>query len=138
MRKGVRCMCLWKALLLAGLAISAPLSLRAQLVSATLVGSVTDASGDVVPGATVIATELQTGSLQRTSTTAEGVYTIPFLTPGIYKVEIESPGFKKFARTDVELAVSTTTRIDAQLSPGDVTETVQVTAESPLLQTDRA
>ncbi len=111
---------------------------RAQVVSATLTGTVTDASGAVVPNANITATEMRTDVSKRTSATAEGVYTIPFLTPGNYRIEIDSPGFKRFSQADVDLPVGSTVRLDAKLVPGDVTETVRVTAESPALQTDRA
>src|SRR5713226_8997728 len=124
------------ALLILTLAIVPPA--WAQAVSATLIGTVTDSSGATVPNATVTATETRTGVLRKTSTTADGVYTIPYLAPGVYRVEIESAGFKKSSRDNVELAVSSTVRVDATLEPGNITETVEVRAESPLLQTDRS
>jgi hypothetical protein len=111
---------------------------RGQAVSATLIGTVTDPTGATVPNATVTVTETRTGVSRKTSTTSDGVYTIPYLTPGAYRVEVEAPGFKKFSRDNVELTVSSTVRIDAGLEPGNVSETIEVRAESPLLQTDRS
>src|SRR5207247_5539052 len=110
----------------------------AQAVSATLIGTVTDSSGATVPNAIVTVTETQTGVSRKTSTTSDGVYTVPYLAPGVYRVEVENTGFKKFSRVNVGLAVSSTVRIDATLEPGAVTETVDVKAESPILQTDRS
>src|SRR5262249_36511340 len=102
----------------------------AQAVSATLIGTVTDSSGATVPNATVTVTETQTGVSRKTNTTSDGVYTVPYLAPGVYRVELENPGFKKFSRDNVGLAVSSTVRIDATLEPGALTETVDVKAES--------
>src|SRR4029079_19637605 len=64
--------------------------------------------------------------------------TIPFLPPGTYRVEAEAAGFKRVSRDNVDLRATTSTRIDLLLEPGQVSETVEVKAESPLLQTDRA
>ena len=110
----------------------------AQQTSSTLVGSVLDQSGGTVPNATITATETRTGVSRSTVTTADGVYNLPYLTPGTYRVEISAQGFKKVVRENVELSVSSTVRVDVSLEPGAVTETVTVTAEAPALQTDRA
>ncbi len=115
-----------------------PAAASGQAVSSTLVGTVTDSSGAIVPNATITATENRTGVARKTASTTDGVYTIPYLAPGEYRIEIENAGFKKFVRDKVDLEVSSTVRVDATLEPGNVNETVQVTAESPLLQTDRA
>ncbi|HUB32038.1 MAG TPA: TonB-dependent receptor [Bryobacteraceae bacterium] len=118
-------------LLLASLAYS-------QVVTATLTGTVTDASGATVPQANVTATETTTGVSRSTVTSAEGVYSLPFLNPGTYRVDIEKAGFKKFSRANIGLGVSTVGRVDAVLAPGSVQETVEVTAEAPLLQAENA
>jgi hypothetical protein len=109
-----------------------------QQVSATLIGTVTDPSGATVPNATVTATEVRTGVVRKATTTSDGLYTLPYLAPGLYKVQIEAPGFKKVVRENIDLPVSSSIRVDASLEPGAVTETVQVTSEAPPLQTDRA
>ena len=77
----------------------------AQVVTATLTGTVTDASGATVPQATVTATETTTGVSRSTVTSGEGVYSLPFLSPGTYRVDIEKSGFKKFSRDSLELGV---------------------------------
>lgn len=112
--------------------------LPAQIVTATLTGTVTDASGASVPGASVRVTEASTGATRSTTTTSDGVYNIPYLSPGKYRLEVDAHGFKRFQQNNVELNVSTTARIDATLATGDASETITVTAEAPPLQTDRA
>ena len=64
-----------------------------QAVSSTMVGTVTDSSGAIVPNASVTATEVRTGVTRKTNTTSDGVYTIPYVAPGDYKLEIELAGF---------------------------------------------
>jgi hypothetical protein len=109
-----------------------------QAVTATLLGTVTDASGVVVPNANVIVVETATGVVHKGATNIDGIYTIPYLLPGTYRVDVEVTGFNKFSRENVELKVASAIRVDAQLQPGNITETVEVKAESPVLQTDSA
>src|SRR5579871_5181188 len=84
----------------------------AQVVTATLTGTVTDSSGALVPGATVTATETNTGVNRTTQTSTEGVYSLPFLSPGTYKVEIQKTGFKTFSEGNIELDVSSVGRVN--------------------------
>ena len=109
-----------------------------QAITANMVGTVTDSSGGSVAQAAVTITETNTGVTRKLRTNAVGIYTQPYLPPGLYRIEIENPGFKKFLRDKIEVNVATTVRIDAVLEPGQVTETVTVRAEAPLLQMDRA
>ena len=109
-----------------------------QAVNGTLLGTITDASGATVPGAKVLITEQNTGVSRTAVTTQAGYYAFPDLPPGVYTVSVELTGFKKAVRQNVDVLVNTTVRADIQIQPGEVTETVQVTAEAPLLQTDRA
>jgi hypothetical protein len=121
-------------LLIAGLAPR----VEAQAVRGTLLGNITDSSGAPVPGATVTVTETQTNFTASAVTNDSGVYTFPNLKDGIYRVEAELAGFRKTVRDGVQLDVNTTIRIDLALQPGELTETVDVSAETPALQTDRA
>jgi len=109
-----------------------------QVVSATLLGTVTDTSGAVVPNAKVTVTETQTGVVHTEQTNASGNYIVPNLPPGIYSVAVEVTGFKKETRRDISVLVDTNTRVDIQLQPGAITETVEVTGAPPILQTDSA
>src|SRR5579884_1833812 len=131
--KTLRCVCA----LLALVSMFAVCS-YAQAVNATLVGTVTDVTGAVVPGAKVTITETNTSVIHTAETNASGNYIFPNLPPGTYAVSIEAPGFKKETRPNVALQVDSTVRVDAQLQPGNVTETVEVSATTPLLQTDTA
>jgi len=122
------------ALLLSGLASG----LYAQAVTASLVGTITDSSGAVVPGAKVTITEVNTGLSRRMETNASGNYSFPALEPGTYRVSVEQAGFRTAVKEGVDLLVNTTVRADLVLQPGAVTEQITVTAEVPILQTDRA
>ncbi len=110
----------------------------AQTVSGSLVGTVTDLSGGVLPGATVVITDVERGTKREGVTNAEGQYTLSSLEPGVYQVAIEMSGFKKFVRDRVEVAINTTVRIDAKLEVGGLTETIEVTGGRPPLQTERS
>jgi hypothetical protein len=109
-----------------------------QAVNATLLGTVTDSTGAVVPSAKVTITETQTGVVHATQANESGNWIVPNLPPGIYAASIEAAGFKKETRRDVTLVVDTTTRVDIQLTPGNITETIEVTGAPPILQTDTA
>jgi carboxypeptidase family protein len=122
-------------LLLALLSVSLAFS---QAVNATLLGTITDVSGAVVPNAKVTVTEVNTNVGHTGQTNESGNYSFPDLPPGNYAVTVEAAGFKKETRRDIALLVNTTQRVDVQLQPGNLTETVEVTGAPPELQTDRA
>src|SRR5438034_1085963 len=94
-----------------------------------LSGVVTDSSKAPVPGATATATNKQSGAVRTTVSGADGVYRFPDLEPGRYLVTIELQGFQKVSADDVLVLLGKTFNIDAELKPGAVTETVNVTAE---------
>ncbi|MDZ4802624.1 MAG: carboxypeptidase-like regulatory domain-containing protein [Bryobacteraceae bacterium] len=104
----------------------------------TVTGHVTDTTGANVPGADVRATNIATGVGISARTNEAGAYTIPFVNPGIYTVVVESPGFRKFNRENVQVRVAETVTLDVPLTVGDVNETINVTAETPLLQAAEA
>ncbi len=112
--------------------------LCAQSDRGTITGTVTDPAGAVVPGATVTATEITTNVASRTLTSSEGVYTIPYLRSGTYRVEAELRGFKKSARTGVTVDAAATVRADLQMELGTVTEQVEVQAAATQLRQDSA
>ena len=118
------------------LGFSAPV--MGQAVNATLLGTVTDASGAVVVGAKITITEMKTGVVHSITTNDSGNYEVPALAPGQYEVAAERQGFKKAVHSGVDVLVNTDTRINLVLVPGTAQETVVVSAELPLLQTDRA
>ena len=104
----------------------------------TILGIVTDTSGGVIAYADITITNVETGVAQLTKTTSEGTYTVPFLKPGLYRVTAESDGFASQTIDNVRLAVDQRVRIDAQLQPGTVTETIEVTGTALVLDTDSA
>ena len=110
----------------------------AQVVNATLLGTVTDASGAVVASAKVTAFEQNTGVSHEAETNTSGNYVFADMPPGTYTVIVELPGFKKDTRKGIALLVNTSQRVDIELQPGDVSETLEVTAAVPMLQTDRS
>src|SRR5689334_9488707 len=122
----------------AGLFIFCMVLSYAQMVNGTLLGTVTDSTGAVVAGAKVTATEANTGITRSTQTNTSGNYTFSDLPPGTYNVATEQTGFRRDSHASVNVAVNTTVRVDSTLQPGNVSETVEVTAGTPLLQTDRA
>jgi len=113
-------------------------TLSGQAVNGTLLGTVTDATGATVANAKVVATLTSTGAIHETATNESGNYTIPDLQPGPYRVTVEAGGFKKAVQENIALVSNSSIRVDVLMEAGSVTETIQVTAAPPLLQTDRA
>ena len=112
-----------------------PLAASAQQETATITGSVKDQTGAIVPKATVTVTNTQTNISVKTEADEAGFYIIPSLRPGEYSVTAESSGFQKIIRTGVTLQVAQVARIDLTLQAGALTETVEVVAATPLLDT---
>jgi hypothetical protein len=109
-----------------------------QAVNGTLVGTITDSSGAVVANAKVTLVATQTGITQTLQSNQNGYYAFPNLQPGVYRVEVEMPGFRKAIRGGIDVLVNSTARVDIELEPGQVSESISVTAEVAILQTDRA
>ena len=122
----------------AALVILMGTSAFSQAVNGTLVGTVTDASGAVVPNAKVVITETNTGTSRTTVTSESGNYNVANLPPGTYRVSVEQTGFKRSTRENIELQINSSPRVDLVLQAGNITETVEVSAAAPALQTDRA
>jgi hypothetical protein len=117
--------------LLCGVAVS-------QVLYGTLTGNVTDQSGAVVAGANIVATNLATGVSTRTITDDNGIYRIQTLQPGNYKVAISASNFSTQLTQSLTVTASTVARVDASLKLAQQKDTVTVTTEAPLLQTDKA
>jgi hypothetical protein len=130
---------LHKPMLLVGvLLLSSTNLLYGQAVKGTLLGTITDAGGGVVVGATVTITEVNTNLSRSMVTNESGNYVFGNLDRGVYRLEVQREGFKKTLRDQIDVLVNTDTRIDIQMEPGGITETIQIAANVPLLQTDRA
>ena len=113
----------------------APASLHAQVTTATLVGLARDASASVLPGATVVATNVATGVSREGITDARGEFVLTALPVGRYSVRIEMPGFKTLTFEGLELGAAQTVRQTFTLELGELEEQVTVTGEAPLVQT---
>jgi predicted porin len=117
------CLCVW------------PVVAHGQQETATIVGTVTDGTGAIVPGATVMVTNVQTNISLTTQTDERGAFAVPSLRPGEYSLTVELSGFQKTIRTGVILQVAQVARIDLTLQTGQLTEVVEVVGNSPILET---
>lgn len=110
--------------------------LGSQTTAGSIVGIVIDPSGSVIGAATVTVTNMDTGIATTTTTDSTGNYVMTPLPIGRYSVGAEASGFKKSLRTDITVNVQDRVRVDAALEVGAFTDTVEVAAAAPLLQTD--
>ena len=120
------------------LLVSAGANASAQQVFGSIIGTVTDPSGSAVSNAKVTVTETSKGTSSDTVTNESGQYTKGQLIPGTYKISIEAAGFQKVVSNDLSVSVDQSTQFNAAMQVGNVSQTVEVTAAAPLLQTDRA
>ncbi|MGA2761707.1 MAG: carboxypeptidase-like regulatory domain-containing protein, partial [Candidatus Cybelea sp.] len=119
---------------LLAIALLLPSSIWAQ-ATGTIVGTVTDPSGAVIPDAKITATRVETGISQSTKTSSAGTYTIPNLGVGTYNITAEGGGFKTGNAAGITLDVSQQRQVDFKLSVVGVESTVEVNAAPPLLNT---
>src|ERR1700730_5945370 len=111
-------------------------TLRAQVDTGTILGTVHDNTGAVIPGASVTIRNEGTSFAQSTKTSSSGTFVFTPLRIGKYIVEVESPGFKKERRAGLELNIQQQLVADFNLSVGEVSTEVEVTAAAPILQTE--
>ena len=114
------------------------LSAAAQEYRATLSGRITDPQGAVIQGVKIVATQPDTGAKFETVSGSDGLFTIPFLPPSAYRVTAEAAGFKKYDRTGFQLGANERVSLDIEMAVGQITETISVTAEAPVLTTATA
>ncbi len=130
-----------KGFLLVGLLLFALLyptgKLSGQAVFGSIIGTVTDASGAAVPNAKVTITNIGKDVSYVTSTNETGAYSQTHLIVGRYRIRVEAPGFQAYVQENVDVNVDAAVRVDATVQLGAVTQTVNVTAEIPLLKTER-
>jgi len=106
-----------------------------QSTSGRVLGSVSDPTGAAVAGATVVVTDVQRDTSRTLTTDEAGAYVAADLAPGNYKIHVEAKGFKAVERPSVTIEVATDVRADFALQPGQVSETVVVNEDVPLLNT---
>ena len=110
----------------------------AQAVYGSIIGTVSDSQGAAVVNAKVTVTSVAKGTTEETTTNESGNYTVTHLIPDVYRVRVESTGFKAYDIATVEVFADTASHGDAVLSIGDVSQTVEVVGETPQLKTDRS
>jgi hypothetical protein len=125
-------------LVFAGLLGIATIPAAAQVLYGTIVGTVEDATGAVVPNAKVTVNEKSTGFSRETTTDVSGNFSVPSVPIGTYTVKIAANGFKGLTREGLVLNVNTTARLDAKLEVGAVTDQITIEASAVQLQTDRS
>ena len=138
-KRNMRSAAVAKVFLTAVLGLLFVLQTKAQQTTADILGTVTDASGALVPGASVVVQNLGTGAKRTTQSGTNGAYVVTNLEVGTYSVTITANGFRTFSVPNLALSGSDRARVDAALQTGTVSETVTVEgAEAAALQTDTA
>src|SRR5437867_3442421 len=115
-----------------------PAAAFSQAVYGSIVGTVVDSSKAAVPNASVTVVDVAKGITHTTATNEAGNFRQTHLIAGLYEVRIEAPGFNKFVKQNIVVEVDAVARVDAQLNVGAVGEVVSVTAEAPLMKTERS
>jgi hypothetical protein len=113
-------------------------AVRSRSTSASLAGRVSDPSKTVIAGAKIAAINANTATEYDTTSDGSGLYDLPDIPPGAYRLEVEKPGFRKLIRPDVVVHVQDALEIDFEMTVGPVTESVTVEGGSPLLNTESA
>ena len=126
------------AVLSAALCALAVRPASAQVLYGSVVGTVTDQSESVVPGATVTLTGKETGTTKEGTTDVGGRYSLVNVLPGRYDLKVVAKGFRTYTQTDIDVSPNTVGRADVKLEVGQLTETVTVEATASVLQTDKA
>ena len=122
--------------LLAALLLAACPPLLAQQTTGDILGTVTDSSGAVIPGAKVTIDNLGTHEVRNAASSASGEYVVNLLNPGTYSVTITAAGFRTFSVPSIALAAGDRTRINASMAVGSSSQTVTVSGQASALQTD--
>ena len=110
----------------------------AQSTAGRILGTISDQSGAAVAGAKVTVTDVQRGTARTLTTDQTGSFVAPDLQPGVYKARVEAKGFKSIERPNITIEVATDVRADFTLQPGQVTETMTIEEEVPLVNTTSA
>ncbi len=127
---------LWKIqIAVIALLLALPLAVGAQITTATIVGTISDSSGAILPGAQVTARNVDTGLNRTVSSGADGSYRLEFLPVGNYMLDVTAIGLKKTSREGIVLQVNDIVRVDVSLVVGAVSETVTITEAPPAVNT---
>jgi hypothetical protein len=112
--------------------------LAAQEYRGSIRGAVSDEDGGVIPGVSILLTNVDTSAARTTVTNERGEYSFAALNPATYVLRAELPGFAPYSATDIDLGVNRALVIDVNLSVGGIEETITVTGETPLIETANA
>src|ERR1044071_863231 len=123
---------LWLTILIL-LSVSA--TMMGQEITGSMTGFVTDQSAAAVPGANLTVTNVSTGVIYKALSGNNGLYVMSFLPPGRYDLSVEKSGFKKATITGIEVKVGTVVGKDVALEVGEVTQTVEVQADTNIVET---
>src|SRR5437879_2046998 len=127
-----------RLLLLSLIALAIPAGSQAQVLYGSLVGNVTDPAKASVPGASVHLISVLTGTGFDAQTDSQGGYHFNNVQSGVYEVQCSANGFRSFRRTRIEVLANEVVRVDIGLELGEASQSVVVSSENPLLQTDRS
>ncbi len=123
------------ALLIAAGLSAVPVLAQSTAANGAIEGTVVDNSGGVLPGVTVTVTNVETGTVRSVITNESGLYRAPLLPLGAYRVTAELQGFKKFEQVGVTVGAGQTATVAVRLEVGDLSETISVTADAPVVDT---
>ncbi len=124
-----------RSLVAISLFLSAAICSFGQTFTGTILGTARDSSGAQVPNVKITVVETETNSRRSAVSGKGGLFEIPLLPPGQYRVEAELTGFKKFVRSELRLEISQKMEIPVTLEPGSISESIVVKGETPLLET---
>jgi hypothetical protein len=130
----ISCSALFSSLLLLTLGLEP--SSFGQGITGSITGTVSDASGAGIAGATVTIRQVETNAARVVTTSDIGTYTVTQLAPGNYSVKVDNTGFKTLQQNDITLEINQVAQINAQLGMGSQQETVVVTGTPPIIQTN--
>src|SRR3954454_14809562 len=122
------------AILMFGIALPS----HAQVLYGSIVGTVEDPSGSIVPKASVTIVNKQTGATREASADEAGRFSVLTLPAGMYDLKVVAPGFRQLTKTSIDVAINSVTRADAKLEVGQTSEQVTVSASAAMLQTDKS
>jgi Carboxypeptidase regulatory-like domain len=128
----------WVRFVVIVVALVVPASATSQSFYGSLVAVVEDPQGGVMPGATIVLVNTATSERREGVSAEDGTYRFVNLVPGTYRLEVELSGFQRYVRDQIQVSVQSTPRIAVTLQIGSLQETVSVTGETPLLQTENA